>query len=224
MPLDQRRDCAFDEGKRRFTVRTEGRYRRLEDVEATIIRRDPSGPVRVRDVARVRLGHEEPMFVIRLIGEPAIIMGVLRKTGSNTLDVMHRVHTVVDEINDQYEGRGVWLRLVYDASTYINEAIQLVTISLLIGAGLATAVLLLFLRSRSAVLVLGLAIPIVLLSSFIFIYAFGRTINIISLAGMAFVTGMILDNAIVVVETAVKTTLRGWGAQMKRATCARACS
>ena len=190
----------FDEGKRRFGVRTRGRYRAIEEIEETILRRDEGGVIRVRHIARVRVGHEKPLYVIRTNGEPALIMGVLRKTGSNTLEVMHNVREVLSRMNQQYSARGVRLKLVYDASTYIDEAIELVTTSLLVGALLATGVLLFFLRSRSAVLVLGLAIPIVLLASFIFVAFFGRTINIISLAGMAFVTGMILDNAIVVVE------------------------
>ena len=203
---------AFDEGKRRFAVRTEGRYQRIEEVEETIIRRDKSGPVRVRHVAQVRVGYEEPRYIIRSNGEPAIIMGVLRKTGSNALEVMRGVNATLERLSRQYASRGIRLRLVYDASTYINEAIRLVTTSLLIGAILATGVLLFFLRSRSAVLVLGLAIPIVLLSTFIFLAAFGRTINIISLAGMAFVTGMILDSAIVVVENIFRHRELGKGA------------
>lgn len=191
---------AFDEGKRHFAVRTRGRYRRLQEIENTIVRRSAAGVVRVRHVARVRIGHEEPRYVIRANGEPAIIMGVIRKTGSNTLEVMAGVRATLERLSRQYAARGIRLRLVYDAASYIHAAIDLVTTSLLLGGVLATAVLLFFLRSRSAVLVLGLSIPIVLVSSFIFIAAFGRTINIISLAGMAFVTGMILDGAIVVVE------------------------
>lgn len=191
---------AFNEGKRRFGVRTRGRYRKLEDISETIIRWDKGGPIRVKNVARVKLGHEEPDYVIRFNGEPALIMGVLRKTGSNALQVMTNVKEVLERMGHQYAQRGIRLHLVYDASDYIHAAIGLVRTSLLIGAALATGVLLFFLRSRSAVLVLGLSIPIVILSSFIFIAVLGRTINIISLAGMAFVTGMILDNAIVVVE------------------------
>ncbi len=191
---------AFDEGKNRFSVRTEGRYRALEEIEETIVRRETTGPTRVKNIASVKFGYEEPQFVIRQNGVPALIMGVLRKSGSNTLEVMNGVRDVLEEINNQYASRGIQLRIVYDASVYIDESISLVSTSLLIGALLATLVLLFFLRSRSAVMVLGLSIPIVLIATFIFMAISGRTLNIISLAGMTFVTGMVLDNAIVVVE------------------------
>jgi HAE1 family hydrophobic/amphiphilic exporter-1 len=113
---------------------------------------------------------------------------------------MEGVDGVMAGLNAQYRARGIELRKVYDATIYINEAIDLVSQNLLIGALLATLVLLFFLRSKSAVLVLGLSIPISIISTFIFLALFDRTLNIISLAGMTFVTGMVLDSAIVVVE------------------------
>jgi HAE1 family hydrophobic/amphiphilic exporter-1 len=190
----------FDEGKRRFGVRTEGRYRALEEIEQTIVRRDAGGPIRVRDVARVNLGHEEPRFVVRQNGRPALIFGILRKTGSNTIEVMQGVRAVVDDMNARYRSAGIEIRTVYDATQYIEEAITLVRTNLLIGAFLATLVLIFFLRSKSAVLVLGLSIPISVVTTFVFIALFGRSLNIISLAGLTFATGMVLDNAIVVLE------------------------
>jgi HAE1 family hydrophobic/amphiphilic exporter-1 len=190
----------FDEGKRRFAVRTEGRYRALAEVEQTIVRRDAGGPIRVGDVARVSLAHEEPLFVVRQSGQPALIFGILRKTGSNTIEVMEGVRAVVDDMNARYRSSGIEVRTVYDATKYIEEAIALVRTNLLIGAFLATLVLIFFLRSKSAVLVLGLSIPISVVTTFVFIALFGRTLNIISMAGLTFATGMVLDNAIVVLE------------------------
>jgi HAE1 family hydrophobic/amphiphilic exporter-1 len=201
----------FDEGKRRYGVRTEGRFREIQEVEATIVGRDAVGPIRVGDVGRVRYGFEEPRFHVRQNGERALIFGVLRKTGSNTLEVMTGVHEVVDRMNRLHGERGIEIRIVYDATIYIDEAINLVTTNLLIGACLATAVLLLFLRSRSAVLVLAVAIPISVVTTFLFLYVFGRTLNIISLAGLTFATGMVLDNAIVVLENIFRQREQGKG-------------
>ena len=202
---------AFDEGKRYFGVRTKGRYRSLEEIAQTIVRNDPSGPIRIRDLASVEIGYEEPQSIIRQNGTPALIFGVLRKGGSNALDVMEGVDRVIERLNTQYRSRGIEIRKVYDATLYINEAIDLVTQNLLIGATLATIVLLFFLRSKSAVLVLGLSIPISLISTFIFLSLFGRSLNIISLAGMTFVTGMVLDSAIVVVENIFRHREQGKG-------------
>jgi HAE1 family hydrophobic/amphiphilic exporter-1 len=201
----------FDEGKRRFNVRTEGRFNQIEEVQQTIVSMDVVGPIRVRDIADVRYGYAEPRFVVRQNGYPALIFGVLRKTGSNTLEVMKGVHEVVGRLNDRYREDGLEIRIVYDASTYIDDAIDLVTTNLLLGACLATAVLLLFLRSRSALVVLGLAIPISIITTFFFLYVFGRSLNIISLAGLTFATGMVLDNAIVVFENIFRQRELGKG-------------
>jgi HAE1 family hydrophobic/amphiphilic exporter-1 len=165
----------------------------------------------VRDVARVGYGYEERQFVVRQSGQPALIFGVLRKTGSNTLEVMEGVREVIARLNQRYGDRGIEIRIVYDATIYIEEAIDLVTTNLLIGATLATAVLLLFLRSRSAVLVLGFSIPISIVTTFLFLFLFGRSLNIISLAGLTFATGMVLDNAIVVLENIFRHREMGRG-------------
>jgi HAE1 family hydrophobic/amphiphilic exporter-1 len=202
---------SFDEGKRRYGVRTEGRFREVREVEETIVGWDDVGPIRVRDVARVGYGYEERQFVVRQSGQPALIFGVLRKTGSNTLDVMEGVRAVITRLNQRYGERGIEIRMVYDATVYIEEAINLVTTNLLIGATLATAVLLLFLRSRSAVLVLGFSIPISIVTTFLFLFLFGRSLNIISLAGLTFATGMVLDNAIVVLENIFRHREMGRG-------------
>ncbi len=191
---------SFDEGKMRYGVRTVGRYRAIEDVEQTIVARDAVGPIRVKDVARVRLAHEETRFTVRQNGREALIFGIFRKSGSNTLDLMQEIRELITELNAQYSSQGIELRLVYDSTLYIEEAIDLVRNNLLIGAALATLVLLFFLRSPRAVLVLFFSIPISIVTTFAFIYYFGRSLNIISLAGLTFATGMVLDSAIVVVE------------------------
>ncbi len=203
---------AFDEGKQRIGVRTIGRYREVAEIEQTIVRREAGGVTRVRDVAGVRVGHEEPAFIVRQNGAPSFIFGVLQKAGANTLEVMENVKQVMSELNSRYAGRGLELRVVYDASLYIDEAIDLVTRSLLEGAVLAVAVLLLFLRSGRAILVLGLSIPISLVTTFVFVALFGRTLNIISLAGMAFASGMVVDDAIVVLENVYRHRELGKGA------------
>ena len=96
--------------------------------------------------------------------------------------------------------RGLMLEQVYDQTEYLNSATDLVQQNIFVGGGLAILVLLLFLRSPRSVLIIGVAIPISVIATFIFIRGFGRSINVISLAGMAFAVGMVVDNAIVVLE------------------------
>jgi HAE1 family hydrophobic/amphiphilic exporter-1 len=202
----------FDEGKRHIAVRTEGRYRALDEVEQTIVRRDVGGPIRVKDVARVAFGYEEPLFAVRQNGRPSLIFGVLRKTGANTLDVMMDVRDLVQRLNTRFEERGIELRIVYDETEYIEAALDLVRENLVVGSLLATGVLLFFLRSRNAVLVIGLAIPISLVTTFVFVALFGRSLNIVSLAGLAFASGMVVDDAIVVLENIFRHRELGKGA------------
>jgi HAE1 family hydrophobic/amphiphilic exporter-1 len=118
---------------------------------------------------------------------------------------------VVAQMNQRYGARGIELRIVYDASEYIDQAISLVTRSLIEGSVLAIAVLLLFLRSGRSILVLSLSIPISLVTTFVFIALFGRTLNIISLAGLAFAAGMVVDDAIVVLENVFRHRESGKG-------------
>ena len=191
---------AFDEGKLRHSVRTVGRYRQISDVEETIVARTPGGPVRVRDVARVSLGYADREAIVRQSGKTTLFFGIQPKTGANTLDVMAGVRKVIDDTNHAYGSRGIRMLLVHDDSDYIEESIDLVTHDLIIGSILAAAVLLIFLRSANAVVVLALTIPVTVISTFIFIWGLGRSLNIISLAGLTFGSGMTLDSAIVVVE------------------------
>ena len=113
---------------------------------------------------------------------------------------MKRVRSIVDRLNDQYTPQGIELEIVYDETDYIQDSVDLVTSNLLYGAALAVAVLLLFLRSGISTFIVGFSIPVSVVSTFIFLQAFGRSLNIVSLAGLAFAVGMVVDNAIVVLE------------------------
>ena len=126
--------------------------------------------------------------------------GVLRKTGANTIEVMAGVKKAIAEVNEIYAGRGIRLRQVYDETDYIQQSRSLVINNIFVGGALAIGVLLLFLGSLSSVMVIGVAIPVTVVSTFILIFVLGRSINIISLAGMAFAVGMVVDNSVVVLE------------------------
>jgi HAE1 family hydrophobic/amphiphilic exporter-1 len=157
-------------------------------------------PVYVRDIAQVEFGWADRTVAVRQLGNPSIAFGILRKTGANTVEVMKRVRVVVDYLNSQYAAKGIELEVAYDETEYIDEAVGLVSSNLLYGAALAVIVLLLFLRSGISTFIVAFTIPISVVVTFIFLQAFGRSLNIISLAGLAFAVGMVVDNAIVVLE------------------------
>lgn len=193
---------SFDEGKRSYLVRTVGEYRTTADMEKVIVATTGEGvPVYLGDVATVRLGYEDPGFAVRQNAEPAIALNVVKESGANSIEVKEKLFSAVEELNaGVLREEGLRLRNVYEETGYIKSAIRLVQTNLVVGGALAVAVLLLFLRSASSTLIVGVAIPSSVIGTFIVFEALGRTLNVVSLAGMSFAVGMVIDNSIVVLE------------------------
>ena len=196
-----------EEGKRRYTVRTEAELNNLEDIGQVILRSetDPAtgrlARVTVADIATVAFAYKEPVSTIRLLSESAMAMNAKRETGANVIETMAGIKSTIDDLNDfAIPDAGLKLRQVYDETVYINSAIDLVRQNIWIGGSLAALILLMFLRSGRATLVVSLAIPVSVVGSFVAMAALGRSINVISLAGLAFAVGMVVDAAIVVLE------------------------
>jgi len=196
-----------DEGKRRYVVRTEGEFSRLDDVRKVVLRsnRDPAtgamARVTVGDIADVNFVSKEPTASIRFNGQPAIAINAIRETGSNVIEVMQSIREALGELNETIlPGEKLRLRQVYDETTYIDSSIDLVQQNIFIGGSLAALILLLFLRSGAATLIVSLGIPVSIVGAFVAMTAMGRSLNVISLAGIAFAVGMVVDAAIVVLE------------------------
>ena len=192
---------AFDEGKRRYIVRTVGQYKSPADIENVIIRGGDGSRVRVGDIARTSLAYARSGAAVRQKGTPAIAINATRETGANVLEVMDGIRETITALNEGPLAReGLFLKQVYDETDYIKSAISLVRSNILIGGFLATLVLLIFLRSASSVAIIITAIPISIVGTFLAMSLLGRNINVISLAGMSFAVGMVVDNAIVALE------------------------
>jgi HAE1 family hydrophobic/amphiphilic exporter-1 len=189
-------------GRREYRVRTVSRSQQLPEMEGFVLRRDASGTVYLRDVAQVQMGRRVQESALIFNGEPAVAIGIIRRVGANVPDVAEGVREIISELGQQFERQGEGIRFVYnyDESDYITQAIALVEGNLITGALLATAVLILFLGSMRTVAVIALTIPTTLIAVFMVMSFLGRTLNIISLAGLAFAVGMVVDNAIVVIE------------------------
>ena len=191
----------FDEGKRRYVVRTAGDYKTPQEVEDVIIATIDGAPVFVRDIGRVELGYRTAGGFVRHKGNMAMAMNALRESGTNILDVMNGVRAAIDDINiNEMAPRGLHIEQVYDQTEYIDSALGLVESNILVGGALAVLVLLLFLRSWSGTFTVAISIPIAIVATFLVMAVMGRTINVISLAGLAFAVGMVVDNCIVVLE------------------------
>jgi HAE1 family hydrophobic/amphiphilic exporter-1 len=191
----------FWEGKRRYVVRTIGQFRTLEQVAETILARRDGVPVYVRDVAEVRFGHRKPEGVVRRFGTSCIGLRVQRETGTNVMTVMEGLKAANRELNDHIlKYRGLQLTQVYDDTEYINSAIGMVNENIIFGGLLTVGGLLLFLRSGRSTFIVTFAIVASIVGTFLAMHLFGRTLNVISLAGLAFAVGMLVDNGIVVLE------------------------
>lgn len=194
----------FWEGKRRYVVRTVGQFRSPEQVEGVIITRRDGRPVYVRDVARARLGTRKPDGVVRRFGSRNIAVRVQRDQQTNVLETMAALRTMAEQIDRTVlRKQGLSLTVVYDETTYIDSAVGLVGNNIVIGGTLTILTLLIFLRSLRSTVVAAVAIPVSVVGTFLFLSLFGRSLNVISLAGMAFAVGMLVDNAVVVLENIV---------------------
>ncbi len=203
---------SFDEGKRRYIVRTLAELTAPEQVEEIALQTASGQRIFVGDVARARFGFEPATVSVRQNGEPAIAVNVQRESGTNVLEVMAGLKTALAELNEGVLAQeALSLRQVYDETEYIESAIDLVQQNLWVGGLLAVAVLLLFLRSFAPTLIVATAIPISVVGTFIVMALFGRTLNVISLAGLAFAVGMVVDNAIVVLENIYRHHQMGKG-------------
>ena len=207
---------AVDEGKRRYVVRTEGDFESIRSVKNVVLKstKDTTSGritrVKVGDIADVIFDYKKPVSRIRMMGEPAIALPVYRETGANVIEVMRGIRSAVRDINRNFiAAEKLVLTQVYDETTYIDSAINLVQQNIYIGGSLAAIVLLLFLRSGSATLVISLAIPVSIVGSFVAMAVLGRSINVISLAGLAFAIGMVVDAAIVVLENIFRLRQQG---------------
>jgi len=189
------------EGKSDVQIRAEGQFGSVEDVENAVIVQRAGGPVYVRDVADVVMGYDEPDYIVRHKGRPVMALGVTREAGSNVIEVMKGLRETIKKVNrDLLHPRGLDLLQVYDETDYIYSAIGLVRSNLLIGGCLAVVVMLVFLQSARPTLVVAVSIPISVVGTFLALGLLGRTLNVVSLAGMAFAIGMVVDSAIVVLE------------------------
>ncbi|NIP18649.1 MAG: AcrB/AcrD/AcrF family protein, partial [Xanthomonadales bacterium] len=198
-----------DVGRRQYTLRFEGRYD-PEQYKNLILEWRDGRPIRLGDVADVRVARAKKTQIAIQNGNPAMAIRVDRANGANVLGTLTEVKAAVAELREgPLADAGLGIEQSFDASVFIKRAVGMVTNNLLLGVLLAVGVLWWFLRDRRATLLIATAIPISLLTTFVVLKLTGRSLNVISLAGLAFAVGMVLDAAIVVSENIVRLRERG---------------
>ncbi|MGB6290251.1 MAG: efflux RND transporter permease subunit [Desulfobulbales bacterium] len=188
-------------GRRDFRIRTTGEFNSEEDIANVVLVSTGEKRVTVADVAQIKRGYSKRESTVIHNSKGGMAVGVKPEPGTNILAMTERVEEVVKWLNaEKLAPQNISLEWVYDQRRYINAAIDLIKQNILIGGMLAVIVLLIFLRSIRSTLVVATSIPISIIGTFIFMKAMGRNLNVVSLAGIAFAVGMLVDNAIVVIE------------------------
>lgn len=205
-----------EEGKRAYLVRTDGEFETVDQVRDVVLRSltDEAsgriGRVTVGDIATVEFGYKQRSGQFRSLGMDAMSVNAVREAGANVIETMEGIRQAIDELNEfEMPDAGLQLTQSYDETVYIESAIQLVQQNIFVGGTLAVIVLILFLRSWRATLVVALSIPVSVIGSFVAMAALGRSINVISLAGIAFAVGLVVDAAIVVLENIFRLQSEG---------------
>ena len=203
-----------DEGKRRYIVRTEGDLATPEAVRAVVLRSLANGAglgrVSVGDIAAVDYAYKEARARLNSNGVRAMALNATREQGANVIQTMALLRAAIEELEaGPIQRAGLRVQQVYDETEYINSSIDLVMQNIYFGGLLAVVILLVFLRSWRPVVVIGVAIPVSVVGSFVAMALLGRSLNVISLAGIAFAVGMVVDAAIVVLENIYRLRQQG---------------
>lgn len=184
---------------REFTVQAATDLKTPEEFGDVIIRQAGDTPVRIRDVARVELGAADERNSIRVNGLPAVGLGVVKQSTANTLQVAQAVKAQIPNLEKALPP-GMQLRVGFDSSIFIEKSIDAVYETMAEALVLVVAVIFLFLRSWRATLIPFVTIPVSLIGAFAFLYAFGFTINVLTLLGLVLAIGLVVDDAIVMLE------------------------
>jgi multidrug efflux pump subunit AcrB len=185
-------------GRQQYELRYTGRYK-PEELGALVLSWRDGKPIRLGDVATVQMKPPERQFFAYQNGNPAIGLDVRKASGANVLETLNAVKKVVAELRDgPLKAKGLGIEQSFDSSLFINRAVNLLSENLIIGALLSLLCVWWFMRDWRATILIASAIPICLLATFTALHLTGHSLNVISLAGLAFAVGMVVEGAIVV--------------------------
>ncbi|GMQ58539.1 efflux RND transporter permease subunit [Vallitalea sediminicola] len=163
--------------------------------------------IKLSDLATIKEVNQNSKMYSKVNGEDSISLMIQRQTEFNTTDVSKKVNDTIDKIKEEYPDMNILVTL--DQAKYINDMVSSVTVNAIVGAVLAILILLIFLKDLRPTIVIGVAIPISIIVSFTFIWLSGISLNVVSLGGLALGTGMLVDNAVVVLENIYRMRKEG---------------
>ena len=184
---------------REFTVLAETDLKTPEEFERVIIRESGGALVRLGDLGRAEIGAEDERNIVRVNGRAAVGLGIVKQSTANTLEVARAVKAELPRIEAELP-EGMQIRVGFDSSIFIEKSIDAVYTTMIEAMVLVVAVIFLFLRNWRATLIPFVTIPVSLIGAFIFLYAMGFTINVLTLLGLVLAIGLVVDDAIVMLE------------------------
>ena len=200
----------LEEGKQRYLVRTINEFQTVGEFADAIVAVVAGRPVFLRDIATVTRGHKERDAITRVNGQESVELAIYKEGDANTVQVANRVERRLESIRESLP-ENLELIKIYDQSKFISAAIQQVTSAAIFGGILAIMVLYGFLRDSRATTIIAVAIPVSVIGTFLLMNANDVSLNIMSLGGVALAVGMLVDNAIVVLENIVRKREQGQG-------------
>jgi HAE1 family hydrophobic/amphiphilic exporter-1 len=189
-------------GTQRLYIRTLGEYENIEQIANTVITTIDGKPIRVKDVADVTFGYEDLDRLVTIDDKPMVRFGIRKQTGANTVAVAEDIRQEVERVNAERNDLNLFVTV--DQSTFIQDSIDNVQTSAIWGALLAVLVLYVFFRNGSSTFIIAVAIPISIIATFALLYFSDLTLNQMSFGGLALGVGLIVDNAIVVLENIIR--------------------
>ena len=200
----------LEEGRQRYLVRTINEFQTVEEFADAIVAIVADRPVFLRDVATVTRGYKEREAITRVNGQESVELAIYKEGDANTVQVANRVERRLESIRESLPEE-LELVKIYDQSKFISAAIQQVTSAAIFGGILAIMVLYGFLQDSRATTIIAVAIPVSVIGTFLLMYSNDVSLNIMSLGGVALAVGMLVDNAIVVLENIVRKREQGQG-------------
>ncbi|HEX3229237.1 MAG TPA: efflux RND transporter permease subunit, partial [Pyrinomonadaceae bacterium] len=186
-------------GKRELVLRTLGRFTEPRQMEELVIKNINGSPVKIRDIGRVEDGTKEQRSVARLNGVPTVTLEIRRQSSANTVQVIHNVKTQLARVSSQLPS-DMKMEVIRDQERYIDAALHEITNHLVLGSILASLVVLLFMRSWRSTLIAAIAIPCSVISTFGMMRALNFTLNGVTMLALVLMVGVVIDDAIVVLE------------------------
>jgi len=199
----------IDDSDKQFVVRLAGKFTSLEELKNLVLRSSSSGTVALRDVAEVEDGFKEITTLTRVNGQSAVGIMVMKQSDANTVDVSRLTRIALAKLQQLYSTHHLHFDIAQDASTFTLEAVTAVQHDLLLAVLLVALVMMLFLHSLRNSLIVLVSIPTSLVTTFIGMYLFGFSLNLMTLLSLSLVIGVLVDDSIVVLENIYRHLERG---------------